>query len=60
MPVAVSGAGDDEIAALRDLDDRLRGVRRRLEPGDLRRGWGTIYGSPFDLSSREQIAGSAQ
>jgi len=25
-PVTVSGAGEDEIAALRDLDDRLRGV----------------------------------
>ena len=25
MPVTVSGTGEDEIAALRDLDDRLRG-----------------------------------
>ena len=25
-PVTVSGTGDDETAALRDLDDRLRGV----------------------------------
>jgi hypothetical protein len=26
MPVTVSGTGEDEVAALRDLDDRLRGV----------------------------------
>jgi hypothetical protein len=26
MPVTVSGTGEDETAALRDLDDRLRGV----------------------------------
>jgi hypothetical protein len=28
MPVAVSGTGEDEIAALRDLDGHLRGVPR--------------------------------
>jgi hypothetical protein len=26
IPVTVSGTGDDEVAALHDLDDRLRGV----------------------------------
>jgi hypothetical protein len=26
IPQSVSGTGDDEAAALRDLDDRLRGV----------------------------------
>ena len=28
MPVRVMGTGEDELAALRDLDDQLRGVPR--------------------------------
>ena len=38
QPVIVSGGGGDEVAALRDLDDRLRGVPKR-EGGRLDELW---------------------
>jgi hypothetical protein len=57
IPQSVTGTGDDETAALRDLDDRLRGVPKpegtRME--DLRRRLRLAYvDGAEDWSRRER------
>lgn len=56
-PVTVSGHGQDEIAALRDLDDRLRGVPKpdggRMD--EIRRRVRLAYVSGAEEWSREHV-----
>ena len=57
MPVTVSGTGVDEIAALRDLDNRLRGVPKPngTQLDELRRRLRLAYVDGAEEWTRENI-----
>jgi hypothetical protein len=58
LPQSVSGTGAHEVAALPDLDDRLRGVRLPHDAGrmdDLRRRLRLAYIEGADAWSRQHI-----